>query len=159
MTSYVQKTLGEGERVLHTASLTLWRFWRGFLYGIALWSGAITMVVQGHYTQRWWELGGVAGFCASLFFLWPFILRHSTELVVTDRRVVVKTGVLSTRALEIRFNKIESIRVTQSLLGRFLGFGSVDIVGTGSTFDPLDYIADPLAFKNQVSAAMEHNAV
>lgn len=155
MSSYVEKTLGDGERILHTASVTLWRFWRGFFYGSALWMGAAVMLVQGHYAGRYLELAGVVFTVGGLFLLWPFLLRRSTELVVTDRRVVVKSGVLSTTALEMRFDKIESIRVTQSFLGRLLGFGSVDIVGTGATFDPLEYIADPLVFKNHVSAALE----
>jgi uncharacterized membrane protein YdbT with pleckstrin-like domain len=153
--SYLEKTLGEGETVRYVAQVSLWRFWRSFMYGGALWVTAVLMVTEGQFASRWLKLGGVA-FVAGLFILlWPFVLRRTTELVITDRRVIAKTGWLSTDAIEIRFAKIESIRVTQGALGRMLGYGTVAIVGTGSTFDPIAYISRPIEFKNRVSAAMD----
>jgi uncharacterized membrane protein YdbT with pleckstrin-like domain len=88
----------------------------------------------------------------------PFISRKSTELVVTDKRVIAKFGLVSTRSIEIRLDKIESVRVQQGLVGKIFNFGDITITGTGTTFDPVPRIARPLAFRNALNEAMERRA-
>ncbi len=155
MTSYVLKTMGEGEVVVYTARLSLWRFWKVFFYAMVLVVGATWMVSASRLDAQWLPRSLVVYGLALLLAFWPLVLRRSTELVITDRRAVAKTGIVSTSAIEIRFSKIETIKVDQSILGRLLNFGSITIIGTGSTFDPIAYIGQPLHFKNQLSQAME----
>jgi len=155
MASYVTRTMSDGEVVVYTARLSLWRFAKMFLYAIALVILA-TYMLSASWSDTQWQHRALIVYVVAIFLaLWPLILRRSTELVITDRRAVAKTGIVSTSALEIRFNKIETIRVDQSVLGRLLNFGSITIIGTGSTFDPIAYIAKPLHFKNQLSRAMD----
>jgi uncharacterized membrane protein YdbT with pleckstrin-like domain len=68
---------------------------------------------------------------------------------------MAKFGLVSTQSIEIRLDKIESVRVKQGLLGRFLNFGDIVVTGTGSTFDPIRNIADPLAFRAALNQAMD----
>jgi uncharacterized membrane protein YdbT with pleckstrin-like domain len=86
---------------------------------------------------------------------WPFIVRGSTELVITDKRLISKYGVISTHSIEIRFGKIETVRVTQGLVGKILSYGDIMVTGTGSTFDPFRDIANPMAFRAALNQAME----
>jgi uncharacterized membrane protein YdbT with pleckstrin-like domain len=79
----------------------------------------------------------------------------STEMAVTNKRVIVKTGVLTQKSLEIPLNKVESIGVNQGILGRVLGYGNVVVRGTGGTPEPFEDIAAPLEFRHQVQAQMD----
>jgi uncharacterized membrane protein YdbT with pleckstrin-like domain len=81
--------------------------------------------------------------------------RWITEIAVTDRRVIYKTGFLSRDTDEMPLNKVENIEVSQSILGRLLDYGNVDVKGTGSGgigADKLRTIAAPLEFRNHVMA-------
>jgi uncharacterized membrane protein YdbT with pleckstrin-like domain len=90
-----------------------------------------------------------------ILLAWPFIARRTTELVITDKRLIAKFGVVSTQSIEIRFDKIESVKVKQGLLGRILNYGDIIVTGTGSTFDPIRHIASAMKFRMALNQAME----
>jgi uncharacterized membrane protein YdbT with pleckstrin-like domain len=75
--------------------------------------------------------------------------------VVTDRRVIVKYGLIRRETNEMRLSKIESIRIEQGIGGRILGYGTVLIRGVGGSFEPITHVDDPLAFKRAVEAQLE----
>ena len=76
--------------------------------------------------------------------------RNSTELSVTNRRVMVKTGIVLRHTMEILLSKVESIEVDQTIMGRILGFGSIVVRGTGGTPEPIQLIDNPQEFRKQV---------
>jgi len=76
--------------------------------------------------------------------------RNSTELSVTNRRVMVKTGIVLRHTMEILLTKVESIEVDQTIMGRILGFGSIVVRGTGGTPEPIQLIDNPQEFRKQV---------
>jgi uncharacterized membrane protein YdbT with pleckstrin-like domain len=71
---------------------------------------------------------------------------------VTDRRVVHKTGFIKRRTFEMALDKIESVDVNQSILGRILNYGDVTIMGVGEGHETITTIASPLAFRNAITA-------
>ena len=82
-----------------------------------------------------------------------FIRRAATELAVTDHRVIYKTGLLSRHTIEMNRDKVESVDVDQSLLGRILGYGTVIVRGTGGSLEPMRNIGDPLTFRTHITAS------
>jgi uncharacterized membrane protein YdbT with pleckstrin-like domain len=78
--------------------------------------------------------------------------RWTTETDVTDRRVVHKTGFIKRRTFEMALDKIESVDVSQSILGRLLNYGDVTILGVGEGKETISAIASPLAFRNSITA-------
>lgn len=88
-------------------------------------------------------------FPRSLLTLWiaPLYARISSEFVITTRRIVIKTGLISIRTVELNLIQIESINVEQSILGRLLGFGTITVIGSGGTREVFRYIAGPLEFR------------
>jgi uncharacterized membrane protein YdbT with pleckstrin-like domain len=76
---------------------------------------------------------------------------QATEIVVTNRRVIYKTGLLTRRSIEMNLDKVESVVVDQSLPGRMLDFGTVIIRGVGAGLEPVVNVAAPLEFRRQVS--------
>ena len=90
---------------------------------------------------------------APLPLIRPYLLCRFSEFAVTDKRVLVKTGILNRHTLETLLTKIENMSVDQSILGRVLNYGTITITGTGGTKEQFARIAVPLEFRNQVQAA------
>lgn len=88
---------------------------------------------------------------ASIFTLtlWAWLKRSSDEFVITNKRVVIKTGLIARSTIELNLNKVESISVEQSVMGRIFGFGTVTVLGTGETREPFTRIGNPLEFRRK----------
>lgn len=76
--------------------------------------------------------------------------RNATEMAVTNKRVLIKTGMASRRTLDLMLGRVESIGVEETVVGRTLGYGTVVLRGTGGTPEPFVKIADPQEFRRQV---------
>ena len=100
-------------------------------------------------------LAGIAAALGVLVIVVALVRRSSTELAVTNRRVIAKFGLIARSTVEMNLAKIESVRVEQTVLGRLFGFGSIIVTGTGSTMDPIRFIADPIAFRQAIQAATD----
>ena len=82
-------------------------------------------------------------------FIAPILDRYTDEFAVTNRRVIVKTGLISRKTLEMNLSKIESVNVDQSIFGRLLGYGTITIIGTGGTRESFPNISKPLQFRKK----------
>ncbi len=91
---------------------------------------------------------GLVTVCAGIFMMMHAYLRLiSTELAITNRRVIAKAGFISRITFEVMLNRVEGANIDQTVWGRILGFGSILVHGTGGGITPIDYVADPLTFK------------
>ena len=82
------------------------------------------------------------------------LLKMGAEYVVTNKKVILKSGILSRDALELVLSKCEGLRINQSIMGRLLGFGSI-VVTTGGVTNRFDFIADPMQFRNEINAQIQ----
>ncbi len=99
-------------------------------------------------TLRW---AGVACLVlGAIFFGIGLVRRSATEMAVTNKRVIVKSGLADRRTIELLLQRIESIAVEEPALGRLLGYGTVIVRGTGGTPEVFPQIARPLEFREQV---------
>jgi uncharacterized membrane protein YdbT with pleckstrin-like domain len=156
--SYAERHLIAGEQVQYETKLH-WIVMLGHLFltivliavGAALllapWStvsGATAYIEQ----IRW-----VAVACfvlAVIFFIIGLVRRNATEMAVTNRRVIVKTGLANRRTIELLLPRIESVVVEEPAMGRVFGYGTVIVRGTGGTPEVFSQIAHPLQFREQV---------
>lgn len=76
--------------------------------------------------------------------------RNATEMAVTNKRVLIKTGLASRRTLDLMLSRVESIGVEETVAGRMLGFGTVIVRGTGGTPETFVMIAHPQEFRRAV---------
>ena len=134
MTSYVEGALIKDERVVHVGHISLWSLW-GY---IAL--GIILLPVFG---------------IGLIFLIIAYIKYKTTELAITTRRVIAKFGFISRRTVELNINKVESIQVDQSVMGRILGYGTLVISGTGTSHAPIPGISNPIAFRKAFIEAQD----
>jgi uncharacterized membrane protein YdbT with pleckstrin-like domain len=160
MGSYVDKNLGKDETINYSASVSLWKYWFSFLIGGFLAFGALfglaaslSSTSGGGFFGRKFEAAILL--IALVIIAWPLIARRSTELAITSKRLIAKFGIASTQSIEIRFDRIETVRVKQSLMGRILNYGDIVVTGTGSTFDPIPDISKPMQFRAALNDAME----
>jgi uncharacterized membrane protein YdbT with pleckstrin-like domain len=154
---YVTRVLQPDETVIHTSRL----HWLIFLPAL-LWLAvavvlAIAALLGGDSLDGNLTIGlGIAAAIAALLALGSgiaaLIRRATTELAVTDRRVIYKSGILSRHTLEMNRGKVESVDVDQSLLGRIFGFGTIVVRGTGGSLEPIRTIEDPLSFRSHITA-------
>jgi len=97
---------------------------------------------------RW---AGIASLLVgAIFFGIGLVRRNATEMAVTNKRVIVKTGIVERRTIELLLQRIESIAVEEPAMGRVLGYGTVIVRGTGGTPEVFQQIARPLEFREQV---------
>lgn len=82
-------------------------------------------------------------------FIAPLIAFLTSEFAITNKRVIIKVGLIRRRTLEMNLNKIESVKVDQGILGRILGYGTIVIIGTGGTREPFAAISDPMTFRKK----------
>jgi len=80
-------------------------------------------------------------------FIAPLIENWTSEFAITNKRVVIKLGLISRKTLEMNLSKIESVNVDQSIMGRILGYGAITIIGTGGTRETFTDISDPMQFR------------
>jgi uncharacterized membrane protein YdbT with pleckstrin-like domain len=99
------------------------------------------------------KIAGTALLISSVFlFFRAWFDRLIAEIAVTNRRIIYKRGFIRRRTAEMNMDKVESVEVTQSILGRLLGYGSVHILGTGRGIERLDRIAQPVSLRNHIGA-------
>lgn len=76
--------------------------------------------------------------------------RNATEMAVTNKRVLIKTGLASRRTLDVMLSRVESIGVEETVIGRLLAFGTVVVRGTGGTPEAFVMIDHPQEFRRAV---------
>ncbi|MBX7063748.1 MAG: PH domain-containing protein [Saprospiraceae bacterium] len=76
---------------------------------------------------------------------------HNSEIAVTNKRVLIKEGLITTQSLELMLNKIEAIHVKQGLIGKMFNSGTIEIIGTGGTNSHFSNIFNPLEFRRAVN--------
>ncbi len=136
---YVDKNLMSGEVVLYEAKIS----WVNYLPSIFLFIVGILLI-------RLYSTIGYVIIIISVFnFFVAFITRWTTELVVTSKRVIHKTGLISRKTIELNHSKVESYYVEQSVLGRIFDFGTIVIHGTGGGKNPIRDVDNPLMFRNK----------
>ena len=82
-------------------------------------------------------------------FIKPLIDVWTSEFTITNKRVIIKTGLIAINTVEMNLQRIESVQVDQGVLGRILGYGDIYIIGTGGTKEQFRYIKNPIAFRKR----------
>jgi uncharacterized membrane protein YdbT with pleckstrin-like domain len=146
--SYVETIVGPGEEVLYVGKVSLWAIASSLVGGVLLILIGLVLAVAH-------PLGALVCLLGLIVIAVGLIRRASTELAVTTRRVIAKFGFISRSTVEINLAKIESVRVEQSVTGRIFDYGSIIVTGTGSTMDPIPFIADPIRFRQAIQSATD----
>lgn len=134
MTSYVEGALVKDEKIVHLGHISLWSLWHLIALGIIL----LPAVGIG-----------------LIFLIIAYIRYMTTELAITTKRVIVKSGFIRRRMIEININKVETIQVDQEILGRMFNFGTLVISGAGNPQAPIAGISGPMEFRRAFIEAQD----
>jgi uncharacterized membrane protein YdbT with pleckstrin-like domain len=93
----------------------------------------------------------VAGLAALYWTATAWFHRWTTETDVTNMRVVHKTGFIKRRTFEMSLDKVESVDVNQSILGRLMNYGDLTIQGVGEGTQTISTVTSPLAFRSAIT--------
>lgn len=133
MASYIDEVLIAGEKVLGHGHISLWALSPYIVFGVLL-----TPIVVG------------------LFLLgYAFIIYKTTEIAITNKRIITKFGFISRETSEMNLQRIEGIMVKQSVLGRLFDFGDLYFSGTGHQQAPVRHISQPILFRKVFMEAQD----
>jgi uncharacterized membrane protein YdbT with pleckstrin-like domain len=115
-----------------------------------------TILIVGRFPALYW-----AGAWLTLIILGPFLIgvyfflrwavhMSTTEFAVTDRRVILKRGLLNRSTQEIAIETVEGVQLEQSLLGRLFGYGRLDVSGAGDALVRFPNMTAPVTFRKAI---------
>jgi membrane protein YdbS with pleckstrin-like domain len=156
MSSYVDSVLADGERIVYRAHISHWKFFLSYLLGALSVAAAVAAYANGSaYNMDSPVIALVLLVVGVVIVLSAAIRRSTTELVLTNRRIITKRGLVARNTVEMNLNKVESLHVDQSLMGRLFNYGDVTVVGTGASLEPLRGISSPLELRKNLGAVAE----
>jgi uncharacterized membrane protein YdbT with pleckstrin-like domain len=144
---YVEKIIQPGEDVIRIGQM----HWIVYLPGTALLFLALIVVVfTPNGNLIFLASAGLIAIVGAMHLLGSWFEKWTTEIAVTNKRVIQKRGFIRRDTAEMNMDKVESVIVNQSLLGRLLGYGSIVIRGTGAGIEGLHHIDDPLSLRSAI---------
>lgn len=129
--SYIQESLSEGEKVEALFKLH-WFAW------VPMW--------------MWIILGIPTLGLTWLIAIYDFLRLRAIEQGVTNKRVILKKGIISRKTEEMKLTSIETVEIDQGVFGRIFGFGTVKITGRGISDFVFKGIDDPMSVKRQIES-------
>ncbi len=145
--NYIQKNLLSGEEIKYVARLHFFLFVQPIillLIGAFLASSPKEISAMTHYA------GLLILFFGIVSLLSRILIKVGSSYAVANKRVILKTGVISRKAVDLVLAKCEGLHIKQSILGRIFNFGTITVT-TGGASSSYPYIADPLAFRREIN--------
>lgn len=126
MASYIEGALIKDEKVIYTGHTSPWSM--------------APLIILGLFFVAFFGIG-------LIFWIIAFIRYKTTELAITNKRVIAKFGFIGRQTIELNTSKVESIQVRQGILGRVFNYGTLVISGAGNPQAPIPGISDPMSFR------------
>jgi uncharacterized membrane protein YdbT with pleckstrin-like domain len=147
---YIDEILQPGETLAYSGRLH-WIVYVPAAFLLLLALAALTRV-DNSTGWLWLSIAGLLAAAGGIMLFKAWFHRWTTEIDVTDRRVVYKHGFINRHTEEMNMNKVASVDVDQSILGRILGYGTIHVLGTGQGIEGLTRIAAPIRVRNAITA-------
>lgn len=149
--SYVDNNLMVGENVVYKANI----HWFIFVPGVLLLALGIFIFPMDTENGTGPIFGFFAIIIAIVLLVKAVILKKTTELAITTKRVIAKVGWIRRNTVELNHSKVESFNIDQSIFGRIFGFGTLVINGTGGGKTPIPSIEAPLDFRREAMQTID----
>lgn len=138
---FVESSLIAGEGVIQVAKVS----WLSQLRYLVF---AVFFSVLGAYFLPWIIV-------AFLLLLSIVVNVTSTELAVTNKKVIGKVGFIRRESVDIPVRKLESIHIDQGIVGRLCGYGTIELIGVGGNYLVIPWIKNPMKFRRTVMSVMD----
>lgn len=162
---YIDKVLMPKEQVLFHSKLhwiiftptTIWLLITILIFTLCQIWGFFETILFDHPVYMW--IGLIALIITAAHGLSTYLRYITAEYAITDKRVLMKQGLLHHHVLEIFLNKIESIYATQNVIGRLLNFGTITISGAGGNKAPFNNVPKPMEFRKIILEQISKNHI
>ncbi len=154
--SYVKSVIQPGERIVMVGHISWVIYHRAIfcviLGGVLLILESVLLAPSNARTDLMYGTAILFGLAALLTAVQAWFIRWTTEIAVTDKRIIFKRGFIYRHTAEMNMDKVSSVDVDQSLWGRLFDFGSVHILGTGGVagIEHLHRIGNPIGLRNAI---------
>ena len=147
--TYIELGLGRNETLEYRAHLH-------WLYKVGAWSVLVLLLAVAAiaYAGGYHVLAGVASIASGILFVAIMLPVWTTEIGVTNQRLIYKRGFVRRRSDEFQLRAIEGVQMIQGVLGRLFNYGRIELQGTGVSEMLLPPIADPLALRKALQEAI-----
>lgn len=135
--TYIKQTLATDETLLAEGKISKWSMFHIYCAAVIFGVSIICLPIS------------------ALLLLYAWLKIRTTEMGITSKRIIRKSGLIVRNTDEIRLSKVESVSVKQGLLGRIFGYGDVIISGSGGNDAVMKGVRDPLVFRRAVDDACE----
>jgi uncharacterized membrane protein YdbT with pleckstrin-like domain len=149
--SYVEKNLLPGEVVKYRTRL----HWSLYVPSVLLTLLVMVPIAIALVINLLGVFAVIPIVVGAAFILAAHVRRLGSEFAVTNKRVVIKLGVMTTRSLELLLPKVEGIAVNQGMGGKLWGYGDIVVTGSGGTKESFSGIQDPLALRRAIQEATD----
>jgi uncharacterized membrane protein YdbT with pleckstrin-like domain len=159
---YLEQNLIPGEEVRFRAHVHWIVLVRPVAWAVLLGVPGAVMIYYGLSSKEanmgWLAAAGVVLLLlGGVVVLRGVLIRNATQFAVTNKRIILKVGLVKRRSEEILLQKVESVMVDQGFFGQMLHYGTVTVRGTGGTFEPFPYVAHALELRRQVQEQIAQN--
>lgn len=149
--SYLNKNnMMEGERVIAQARFHYMLYWIPAL--LVLLAIVLPFIKLGEDTLKIRLI--FSGIFLVLGLIWAVIINNGKRFILTNKRLILKTGIIMRESNELMLRKCEGIKVKQTIMGRILNYGDVQ-VSTGEEVDTFKYIWNPVGFSTKVNEQID----
>lgn len=100
----------------------------------------------------WFLLGPLTFGVTWIVAIYGILQLRFTDQGVTNKRVIMKTGIISRSTQEMKISSIETVEIRQSILGRIFGYGTVKVTGRGLSDVTFRFVDDPMSVKRQIES-------
>ena len=140
----------EGEQIICEARFHYMLYWLPAL--LLLIAIVLPFIPIGEDTLKYRLI--FSGIFIVLAALWAVVINNGKRFILTNKRIILKTGIIMRESNELMLRKCEGIKVSQSIMGRILNYGDV-MVTTGEVVDVFQYIWDPMGFSTKVNEQID----
>lgn len=151
MSSYVDEILIKGEKLVHQARISLWSLFPG----IALSTFLLVSACVVYFSFKNLVVPIILLAITAFLVINMAIEYFTTEIAITNKRIIAKFGLIERKTIELNLVKVESIQVDQGVIGRMFNYGTIIISGGGNPLAPIAKISNPLLFRNRFVEATD----
>lgn len=141
MVNYIKNNLSKDEQILLSSKFTL-RFYIRFVI-IFLFFELILFVKDRNVALK-------VFFIFLCFALYTYLNTKFIEMAITNKRIILKKGIISTLTEEIRIEKCESVKLDKGIFGVFFDYGSIIFSGTGNSKIEWKGVSNPEGLRKQI---------
>lgn len=142
----IKALLHDDEHIIRVATIHPGIYWKTCAMGVLTF-----ILIIYPFT---FNLGVFAALVTLVMFSLATLYKHFLLLALTNKRVFLRHGIIRVDTIQIRHSRIESVETERTIMGQILGYASVVIFGTGSRNTAIPFIADALAFRNELDECL-----